>query len=642
MEVRLSVRWSGLKTSFSPGEILVLPRLEPTPSTEVLSILVADDDPMIPDMLSERLRISLGEDQVKILTVNSAEDALKILFERPIDLLLTDYDFSQGGRNDGMNGLALLRAIEQHRIVVTTIFMTGFGDEEVAKNAILQGAADYLTKPLLKGLDDVVRRCAQRHRDRLQEAALRNAATLLEISEAMNKTGDQDTAAELILKASLKAIDCDLAWISMISPVSGAPNLRRVLPVADFTPLPLAEAPLSKSIDSRFAKPEELQQRFETQKPERLWIRPLVMQRSEQDRPIVIGELCVAYFDRGHRFHPGRQRTLEVIAHHTEGLLTQRFLRHDIERSFSQTIQVLVQALEMHDEYTAGHSDWVGVYARLGALALGWDRRAVARAGHAGLLHDIGKVRLDSSMINHPGKLTDEQFEHFKEHPVVGAEMLKPLTSMEDILPAVCWHHERFEGGGYPSGVAASLLPPLARLMCIADSYDAMTSHRAYRRARSHDEAIIELRRCAGTQFDPEMIGPFIVATASFRRISTHWATTLVRERKPVEPESIATEIKQLFESPFHANELALDPEDSQTHQRINDAAMTPFDLEDLVQVFFSLEASLEEATQLFLTSSTDQPSAKLLAQRLEEGSQRSDQRIERLIAEVYSEHHPD
>jgi HD-GYP domain-containing protein (c-di-GMP phosphodiesterase class II) len=399
---------------------------------------------------------------------------------------------------------------------------------------------------------------------------------------------------------------------------------------------------LSKSIDARFAKPEELTQRFEGEQPARLWIRPLVMQRSEQDRKTVIGELCIAYFERGHRFHPGRQRTLEVLAHHTEGLLTQRFLRNDIERSFSQTIQVLVQALEMHDEYTAGHSDWVGVYARLGALALGWDRRAVARAGHAGLLHDIGKVRLDSSMINHPGKLTDEQFEHFREHPVVGAEMLKPLSSMEDILPAVCWHHERFEGGGYPSGVAASLLPPLSRLMCIADSYDAMTSHRAYRRARSHHEAIIELRRCAGTQFDPEMVGPFIVATACFRRISTHWARTLLRHRKPIDPQSIAADLKTLFELPFQADELALDPNDSQTDQRLSDAAMTPFDLEDLAQVFFSLEASLEEATLLFLSSSEDQPSAQLLSQRLEEGSQRSDQRIERLIAEVYAENYPD
>ena len=157
----MSVRWSGLKTSFSPGEILVLPRLETATSPEILRILIADDDPMIPEMLGERLRIGMGEDKVDIQMVNSAEDALQVMFDQPIDLLLTDYDFSQGGRTQGMNGLALLRSIEEHRIVVTTIFMTGFGDEEVAKNAILKGAADYLTKPMLKGLDEVVRKCAE-------------------------------------------------------------------------------------------------------------------------------------------------------------------------------------------------------------------------------------------------------------------------------------------------------------------------------------------------------------------------------------------------------------------------------------------------------------------------------------------------
>ena len=638
----MSVRWSGLNTRFSPGEILVLPKLEATPKEETIRILIADDDPMIPDMLSERLRLSIGEDRVTLLTTNSAEKALELLFEQPVDLLLTDYDFSQGGRAEGMNGLALLRAIEQHRIVVTTIFMTGFGDEEVAKNAILEGASDYLTKPVLKGLTQVVERCIERHQDKLQVAALRNAATLLEISEALNQPGGQGRGAELILEASLKAIDCDLAWVRMSSPIEGVPELRRVLTKSNETPLPDAGGELADDPAARFATADEIAARFNDRSPTRLWIRPLVMQRSEQGEQKVIGELCVAYFERGHRFHPGRQQTLEVLAHHTEGLLTQRFLRHDLERSFSQTIQVLVQALEMHDEYTAGHSDWVGVYARLGGLALGWDRRAVARAGHAGLLHDIGKVRLDSSMINHPGKLTDEQFEHFRAHPVVGAEMLKPLTSMEDILPAVCWHHERFEGGGYPSGVAASLLPPLARLMCIADSYDAMTSHRAYRRARSHHEAIAELRRCAGTQFDPEMVEPFILATAAFRRMLGAWASALIRERKMIAPQVLESALAGLFDTPFSDHELGLDVSQPVGTNEGPVETSLPFDLEDLAQVFFSLESSLEQAAALFLASSGDAPSATELIQRLEEGAQRSDQRIERLIAEVYSEQRPE
>lgn len=638
----MSVRWSGLKTSFSPGEILVLPRLETTASPEVLRILIADDDPMIPEMLGERLRIGMGEDRVDIQMVNSAEDALQVMFDQPIDLLLTDYDFSQGGRTQGMNGLALLRSIEDHRIVVTTIFMTGFGDEEVAKNAILEGAADYLTKPMLKGLDEVVKKCAEQHHKRLQEAALRNAASLLEISEALNKPGNQDRGAELILKASFQAVDCDLAWISMVSPIEGVPHLRRVLPSNEDTPLPIADAPISQIFEARLAKSEEIEQRFEGQRPKRLWIRPLVMQRPEQDKKLVIGELCIAYFEREHRLHPGRRSTLEVLAHHAEGLLTQRFLRHDIERSFSQTIQVLVQALEMHDEYTAGHSDWVGVYARLGALALGWDRRAVARAGHAGLLHDIGKVRLDSSMINHPGKLTDEQFEHFRAHPVVGAQMLKPLASMEDILPAVCWHHERYEGGGYPSGVAASLLPPLSRLMCIADSYDAMTSHRAYRRARNHHQALAELRRCAGTQFDPAMIEPFIVATAAFRRLVWSWAKALIEQQEVITPQAVVGDLRGLFDKPFSADELGLGDDPEGDDQRLRDASSIPLDLDGLAEVFCSLEASLVEAADLFLSVSAQDASASRLATNLEAESERSDFRMQRLIAEVYSERRSD
>ena len=122
-----------------------MPRLEPPQSSEPLRLLIADDDPMIPEMLAERLKLCFVDQAVEIYQVASAEEALKLLFEQPIDLLLTDYDFSQGGRNEAITGLALLRQIREHRIVVTTIFMTGFGDEEVAKTPSFK--APLITSP---------------------------------------------------------------------------------------------------------------------------------------------------------------------------------------------------------------------------------------------------------------------------------------------------------------------------------------------------------------------------------------------------------------------------------------------------------------------------------------------------------------
>ena len=628
------MRWSGLKTGFEPGEVLVMPRLSAAEKTETARILIADDDEMIPEMLRAKLEMSMGDHKLLISTTSSAEEALEILCREPFDLLITDYDFSRGQGEAAMNGLALLRSVTEERIVVTSILMTGYGNEEVAKNAILLGASDYLTKPALKGLVEVTERGLVMQRQRLEQAALRNAARLLEISSAFNNPEGAGQGAEQVVEAIFREIDADLVWLELDGDHG---PLRRVISDGGHSP-PTANVSISGLDGPRQASSEERQALFDGDEPEMIWLRPLQMQRPGGDEAVCVGTIGVMYKSRAHRFHPGRRQTLEVIAHHAEGVIAQRILRRELERNFSETIQVLVQALEQHDEYTAGHSDWVSVYARLGAAALNWAPREVARAGHAGLLHDIGKVRMDSSVINHPGKLTDEQFEHFKQHPAIGAEMLKPLHSMQDILPAVGWHHERYEGGGYPSGVPSEMLPALARLMCIADSYDAMTSHRAYRRARSHQEALSELWRCAGSQFDPTMVPPFIVALAGFRRMVWNWGVRVISDQRLVRPSELNDIGEQVLVEPWSDQELGLvDPETADERRAL--CLETTLRADELQSVFLSLEEALIIAAQLFLRAIADSPSnEEELAAAMEGMAKREDHRLQRLLASIWVE----
>ena len=125
------------------------------------------------------------------------------------------------------------------------------------------------------------------------------------------------------------------------------------------------------------------------------------------------------------------------------------------------------------------------------------------------MLHDIGKLGCHAN-LNKPGKLTAEEYEIFKLHPTFGREILEPITFLQPLIPGVHLHHERWDGAGYPLGLKGEEIPKIARILSIADAYDAMTSNRAYRRSMEHAVAVSELRRCAGSQFDPGLVEAFL------------------------------------------------------------------------------------------------------------------------------------
>ena len=128
----------------------------------------------------------------------------------------------------------------------------------------------------------------------------------------------------------------------------------------------------------------------------------------------------------------------------------------------------------------------------------------------AAILHDLGKVGISDKILHKKSKLTKKEFEAIKKHPQIAADIIRPIQFMHDIVPLVLYHHERWDGKGYPAGLKAEEIPIGARIIAVADAYDAMTSDRPYRKAMSSEKAMSELKRCAGTQFDPKVVDAFI------------------------------------------------------------------------------------------------------------------------------------
>jgi putative nucleotidyltransferase with HDIG domain len=178
------------------------------------------------------------------------------------------------------------------------------------------------------------------------------------------------------------------------------------------------------------------------------------------------------------------------------------------------SLAALSAAIEARDPYARGHSSRVTVFAQAMARSLRLDKERVGVLRLAALLHDVGKLVVPSAVLLKRGPLTDEELGLMRRHPAAGARMLRSLGAPETILPLVLHHHERWDGEGYPTGRRGDDIPLEARVLCIADSFDAMTSMRPYRASWTPDEALEELERCAGTQFDPELVTAFATAWA--------------------------------------------------------------------------------------------------------------------------------
>lgn len=194
-------------------------------------------------------------------------------------------------------------------------------------------------------------------------------------------------------------------------------------------------------------------------------------------------------------------RTLEQAQKREVQILKDE--QEHIRKLFSQTAVALAGAIDAKDTYTQGHSARVADYSRRIAAISGKNEKECDDIYYAALLHDVGKIGIPDDIINKEGKLTAEEYEMIKSHPAIGDQILSEISDYPDLRTAARYHHERIDGAGYPDGLAGEQIPELARIISVADAYDAMTSNRSYRRPLPQEAVREELLRCAGTQFDP-------------------------------------------------------------------------------------------------------------------------------------------
>jgi HD-GYP domain-containing protein (c-di-GMP phosphodiesterase class II) len=203
-------------------------------------------------------------------------------------------------------------------------------------------------------------------------------------------------------------------------------------------------------------------------------------------------------------------KLLNSIANESAIYLENAMLFEDVHDLMMGLIHSLTSAVDAKDAYTCGHSERVALLTRQLAREMRLPEQSVERFYMAGLLHDVGKIGVPERVLQKEGKLTDDEFALIKKHPEIGARILSDIKQIEDILPGVLHHHERWDGRGYPHNLAAKNIPLMGRVICLADSFDAMTSNRTYRKALPLEVAVAEIKRSAGTQFDPELAEIFI------------------------------------------------------------------------------------------------------------------------------------
>lgn len=386
---------------------------------------------------------------------------------------------------------------------------------EVALSARRVADGDFLTKVHVEGNNEITQlgeafndmTDSLRERSESLTKKVLELATLYEMSRALGSTLDMNELLGSVLDSALRIFDLDLGYVALRDKETGALDVRAARGVAPADPVDAVRSSMSEWV-VREGRPlifnpdpggGDSQMDTVTGARAALCV-PLTSSEG------TIGSITVGSADVDYRFNSDDVRLLSTIANHVAIAIGNIELFSSLQDAYLATVRSLAAAVDAKDTYTRGHSDRVAMYSILIAERMGISHEQRVALEMAAYLHDIGKIGVAEAILLKPGTLTAAEMVEMRHHPLIGANILKPVAFPWAITPIVRHHHENFDGTGYPAGLRGEEIPLLARILTAADSFEAMTADRPYRKGLSPEAALEELRRCSGTQFDPRIV----------------------------------------------------------------------------------------------------------------------------------------
>ncbi len=477
-------------------------------------VLIVDDDPMIRDALAEILS-SIGGYNTEI-AVNGSEGIKKIK-DNKYDIVFTDLTMPN------ITGMDLLKEAKKVNSDIPVVVITGYSTIENAVAAMREGAYDFVTKPFkiekVISLADKI----------IGEKQLLDAITIKNDQKASLEKLNAELFSKLQEISVFQTLSTELDGLhsnrEIYEKIVGMVTRLFVVKEASFGliengtlkikssigvkkgNIPIKSTLFEKVVSSKnyyIAKCGEINPHTGTIIKTYFLSIPLSLNNE------VFGILNLAEKSDGLGFSEDEIYLALNFAKKAALRIENNALYDVLYNNLVSALKSLVITIEARDPYTRHHSERVTAYSLEIAEIMGLSENDKEAIRFGGYLHDIGKIGVRDTVLLKPDRLTDEEIEEIRQHTVIGDNIMKPLKFFEKEKPIIRNHHEKFDGTGYPDGLKGEEIPLIVRIIALADSYDAMTSSRPYRKARSHEYALEEMVRCSNTQFDPEVVKAFL------------------------------------------------------------------------------------------------------------------------------------